>query len=120
LREEHSLRVFDNVVLKKIFGPKKDEVIGEWLRLHKEELCDLYSSPNILWVIKSRRMRWVGHMAHIGDRRSAYRVLVGTPERKIPLGGPRYRWEDNIKMDLQEVGWRGMDWIDVAQDGGLL
>jgi hypothetical protein len=81
-----------------------------------EELNDLYSSPNIIQVIKSRRMRWVGHVVHMGEGRGAYRILVGRPEGRRPLGRPRHRWEDNIKMDLQEVGWAGMDWIDMAQD----
>jgi hypothetical protein len=103
--------VFENRVLRRIFGPKRDEVIGEWRRLHNEEFNDLYSSPTIIRVIKSRRMRWAGHVA-----RGAYRVLVGRPEGRRPLGRPRSRWEDNIKMDLQEVGWGGMDWIDMAQD----
>jgi len=103
LREEHRLRVFENRVLRRIFGPKRNEVIGEWRKLHNEELNDLYSSPNIIQVIKSRRMKWVGHVAHMGERRGACRVLVGKPEGKRLLGRPRYRWEDNIKMDLQEV-----------------
>jgi len=115
LREEHRLRVFENGVLRRIFGPKKDEVTGEWRKLHNEELNDLYCSPNIFQVIKSRRMRWVGHVVHMGDRRGVYRVLVGKPEGKRPLGRPRCRWEDNIKMNLQEVGCGGMDWIKLAQ-----
>jgi hypothetical protein len=105
LREEHRLRVFENRVLRRIFGPKRDGVTGEWRRLHNEELNDLYSSPNIIWLIKSRRMRWAGHVARMGEGRVAYRVLVGRPEGRRPLGRPRCRWEDNIKMDLQEVGW---------------
>jgi hypothetical protein len=118
LREEHRLRVFENRVLRRIFGPKRDEVTGEWRRLHNEELNDLYSSPHsiIIWVIKSRRMRWAGHVARMGEGRGAYKILVGRPEGRRPLGRPRRRWEDNIKMDLQEVRWRGMDWIDMAQD----
>jgi hypothetical protein len=83
---------------------------------HDEELNDLYSSPNINRVIKSRRMRWAGHVVRIGEGRGAYRILMGRPERRRPLGRPRHRWEDDIKMDLQEVGWGGMDWIDMAQD----
>jgi hypothetical protein len=102
-------------VLRRIFGHKRDEVAGEWRRLHNEELNDLYSSPTIIRVIKSRRMRWAGHVARMGEGRGAYRILVGRPEGRRPLGRPRHRWEDNIKMDLQ-VGWEGMDWIDMAQD----
>ena len=89
---------------------------GEWRKLHNEELNDLFSSPNILWVIKSRSMRWAGHVACMGERRAVYRVLVWKPEGKRPLGRPRHRWEDNIKMDLQEVRCGGMDWIFLAQD----
>jgi hypothetical protein len=107
--------VFENSVLRGIFGPKRDEVTGEWRRLHNEELSDLYSSPNIIPVIKSRRMRWAGHVACMGEGRGAYRILVGRPEGRRPLGRPRRRWKDNIKMDLQEDGW-GMDWIDMDQD----
>jgi hypothetical protein len=114
LREEQRLRVFENRVLR-IFGPKGDEVAGEGRQLHNEELNDLYSSPNIIRVIKSRRMRWAGHVARTGAKRGAYRILVGRHEGRRPLGRPRRRWEDNIKMDLQEVGW-GMDWIELAQD----
>jgi hypothetical protein len=102
--------VFENSV------PKRDEVTGEWRRLHNEELNDLYSSPNIIREIKSRRMRWVGHVARMGEGRGAYRILVGRPEGRRPLGRPRRRWEDDIKMDLQEVGWEDVDWIDMAQD----
>jgi hypothetical protein len=105
LREEHRLTVFENRVLRRIFGPKTDGVTGEWRRPHNEELNDLYSSPNIIRLIKSRRMRWVGHVARMGEGRGAYRILVGRPEERRPLGRPRRRWEDNIKMDLQEVGW---------------
>jgi hypothetical protein len=116
LREECRLRVFENKVLRRIFGPKRDEVTGEWRRLHKKELYALYSSPNIIRVMKLRRLRWAGHVARMGERRGAYRALVGNPEGRRPLGRPRRRWEDNIKMDLQEVGWGGADWIDLAQD----
>jgi hypothetical protein len=102
--------VFENRVLRRIFGPKRDEVTGEWRRLHDEELNDLYSSPNIIRVIKSRRMRWTGHVARMGEKRSAYRIFMGIPEGRRPLGRPRRRWEDNIIMDLQEVGWgHGLD-----------
>jgi len=110
--------VFENRVLMRIFGPKRDEVTREWRKLHNDELNDLYSSPIIVWVIKSRRMSWAGHVARMGERRGVYRILVGKPEEKRPLGRPRHRWEDNIKMDLQEVGCGGMDWIVLAQDRG--
>ncbi|KAJ4431642.1 hypothetical protein ANN_20241 [Periplaneta americana] len=99
LREEHRLRVFENKVLRKIFGAKRDEVTGEWRKLHNTELHALYSSPDIIRKIKSRRLRWAGHVARMGESRNAYRVLVGRPEGKRPLGRPRRRWEDNIKMD---------------------
>ena len=99
-REERKLRVFQNMVLRRIFGPRRDEVRGEWRRLHNEELNDLYSSPNIVRVIKSRRMRWAGHVARMGEERGVYRVLVGKPEGKRPLGRPRHRWVDNIRMNL--------------------
>ena len=98
-----------------LFGPRKDEVTEEW-RFYSEELNDLYSSPNIVGVIKSRRMRWNGHVARMGEERGVYRVLVGKPEGRRPLGRPRSRWVDNIKMDLQEVGCGYMDWIGLAQD----
>jgi len=104
------------MVLSRIFGLGRDEVTGEWRRLHKEELNDLYSSPNIVRVIKSRRMRISGHLARMGEERGVYRVLVGKPEGKRPLGRPRRRRVDNIRMDLQEVGCGYMDWIGVAQD----
>ena len=116
LREERNVRVFENRVLRKRFGPRRDEVTGEWGRLHNEELNDLYSSPNIVRVIKSRRMKWVGHVARMGEERGVYRVLVGKPEGRRPLGRPRRRWADNIRMDLQEVGCVYMDWIGLAQD----
>jgi len=102
--------MFENRVLRRIFGPKRDEVRGEWRKLHNEELNDLYCSPNIVRVIKSRRIRWAGHVARMGEGRGVYRVLVWKPEGKRPLVRTRRRWEDNIKMDLQEVGsglWTG-------------
>jgi hypothetical protein len=103
-------------VLRRIFGPKRDEVMGEWRKLHNEELRDLYSSPSIIRIIKSRRMRWIGHVVRIGDKRNEYKLLVGEPEGKRPLGRPRYRWVDNIRMDLGEVGWGDVDGIGLAQD----
>jgi len=116
LREERKLRVFENMVLRRIFRPRRDEVTGEWRRLHNEELNDLYSSPNIVRVIKSRRMRCAGHVVRMGEERGVNRVLVGKPEGKRPLGRPRRRWVDNIRMDLQEVGCGYMDWIGLDQD----
>ena len=109
MREERRLRVFENRELRRIFGTERDEVTGEWRELHNEELNDLYYSINIIRVIKSRRMRWAGPVASMGERRGTYRVLVGKPEGKRPLGRPTCGWEDNIKMDLQEVGYGGMD-----------
>jgi len=106
--------VFENRVLRRVFGPKRDEVTGECRKLHKEELRDIYSLPNIVQVVKSR-MRWAGHVACMGEGRGVHRVLVGKPEGKKPLGRPRRRWEDNIKMDLQEVGG-DEDCMELAQD----
>jgi hypothetical protein len=108
--------VFENRVLRRIFGTKRDEVTGEWRKLHNEELRDLYSSPSIIRIIKSRRMRWAGHVARTGKKRNAYRLLVGKPEGKRPLGTPRCRWVDNIRMDIGEVGWGGVDWIGLVKD----
>ena len=115
LREERRLRVFENRVLRRVFGPKRDEVTGEWRKLHNEELRNLYL-PNIVRVVRSRRMRWAWHVARMGEGRGVHRVLVGQPEVKRPLGRPRRRWEDNIKMDLQEMGWGCGDWMELAQD----
>jgi hypothetical protein len=110
------MRVFENRVLSRIFGPKRDEVTGEWRKLHNEELNDLYCSPNIFRVIKSRILRWAGHVARTGESRGIYILLVGKPEGMRPLGGPRRRWEDNIKMVLQKFGCGCMDWIELSQD----
>jgi hypothetical protein len=108
--------VFENRVLRRIFGPRRDEVTGEWRKLHNEELHDFYSSPSIIRIIKTRRMRWVGHVARKGENRNAYRLSVGKPEGRRPLRRPR-RWSlDNIRMDLIEVGWGDVDWIGLAQD----
>src|SRR5215470_5597965 len=106
----------ENRLLRRIFVPKRDEATGEWRRLHHEELNDLYSSPNIIRVIKSRRMRWAWHVVRMGENRGSCRILVGRPKGRLPLGRTRRRWEGDIKMDLQEVGWVGMDWIELAQD----
>jgi hypothetical protein len=108
--------MFENLVLRRIHGPKRDKVTGEWRKLHNEELHDQYSSPNILRVIKSRTMIWAGHVARMRVERGVYRVLVGKTEGKRPLGRPRRRWEDNIRMDLQEVRCGSMDWIGLAHD----
>jgi hypothetical protein len=114
LKEEHRPRVSENRVLRRIFGPKREED-GSWRKLHNDELHSLYSSPNIVRVIKSRRMRWAGHVARMGEGRGVYRVLVGRPKGKRPLGRPRRRWEDNIKMDLREIGIDGANWIRVVR-----
>ena len=116
LREERRLRVFENRVLRRIFGHQRDEVTGEWIKLNNEELNDAYCLPNAVRVIKSRRKRWAGHVARMGERRGVYRVLVGKLEGKRPLRRPRHRWENSIKLDLQEVGCGYMDWIGPAQD----
>jgi hypothetical protein len=110
LREEHRLRVFENRVLR------RDEVTGECRKLHNEELRDLYFSLSIIRIIRSMRMSWAGHVARIGEKRNAYRLLVGKPEGKRPLGRPRRKWVDNIRTDLGEVGWGDVDWIGLAQD----
>jgi hypothetical protein len=115
LGEKHRLRVFENRVLRRIFGPKREED-GSWRKLHNDELHSLYSSPNIVRVIKSRRMRWAGHVACMGEGRGVYRVLVGRPKRKRPLGRPRRRWEDNIKMGLRQIEIEGANWIRPIQD----
>jgi hypothetical protein len=109
--------VFEKSVLSRVLGPKRDEVVGEWRKLHDEELNDLYCPPSIVRVIKSRRMRWAGHVARMGERRGLYRVLVGEPEGKRPLLRPRRKRKDTIEMDLQKVGCGGTDWIELAQSG---
>jgi hypothetical protein len=116
LREEHRLRVFENRVLRRIFGPKRDEVTEEWRKLHNEELHNLYSSPDIIMQVKSRRMRWAARVARRGKERKVYKILVGKPEERRPLGRPRRRWEDGIIMCLREIGLGGVDWIRLAQD----
>jgi hypothetical protein len=115
-RNKVLLGVFENRVFRKVFGPKRDEVTGEWRKLHNEELSDLYSLPNIVRVVKSRIMRWVGHVARVGEGRVVNRIQVGKPEGKIPLGRPRRRWEDDIKIDLQEVEGGCGDWMELSQD----
>jgi hypothetical protein len=115
--------VFEKRVLRRIFGPKTEEGTGERRRLHNEELYVLYSSPNISRVIKSRRMKWAGHVARMGDSRVAYRVLMWRPEGKKTLARPRRRWEENSKINLQEVGWgtwTGLIWLRVGTGDGHL
>ena len=121
LREKRRLRVFENSVLRRVFGPKRGEVTGEWRKLHNEELSNLYSLPNIVRVLKSRRMRWAGHVERMWEGRGVHRVLMGKPEGKRLLGRPRRRWEDNIKVDLQEVGrGTGWSWFRIGTGGGHL
>ena len=115
MREERRLRVFENRVLRRIFGPKRDEVTGDWRKLHNEELNDLYCSHNIVRVIKWRRMRWVGNVARMGEKIGVYRVMIGIPEGNRPLRRPRRRWED-IKLNLQVVGCGNLDWIELTQN----
>jgi hypothetical protein len=122
---EKRLRVFENKVLRRIFGPKRDEVTGEWRRLHNKELYALYATPNIIRVITSIRLRWAGHVTRMGER-EAYRVSLEKPKGKRPLGSPRSRWEDNIRMDIREVvwggggTWTGSIWLRTGTGGGLL
>jgi hypothetical protein len=116
VREEHKLWAFENRVLRRIFGRKRDGVTGGWRKLHNEDLHNLYSSPSIIRIIKSMRMRWAGHVARMGEKRNVYMLLVGKPEGKRPLGRPRRRWVDNIKMILLEIGLNVVDWIGLAQD----
>jgi hypothetical protein len=123
LREERRLRVFENRVLRRVFGPKRDEVTGEWTKLHNEKLNDLYSLPIIVRVVKSRRMRWAGHLARMGEERGVNRVLVGKPEGKRPLGRLRRRWEYNIKWmfrKLEGVVRTGWSWLRIGTGGGHL
>ena len=110
--------MFENRVLRRMFGPKSDEVTGEWRKLHNEELNDLYTLPNIVRVVKSRRVRWAGHVARMGEDRGVHRVLIGKPEGKRPLGRPRHRWEDNIKLEWV-VGTR-WSWLKIGTGGGHL
>jgi hypothetical protein len=124
LGEQHRLRVFENRVLRGIFGPKRDEVTGEWRKLHNGDLHKLCSSPDIIRQVKSRRMRLAGHVARMGEGGNMYRILVGNPEGKRPLGRPRRRWEDGIKMDLREIGRGGgvlsvFTWLRRGTVGGL-
>jgi hypothetical protein len=119
LREEHRLRVLENRVLR-IFGPKRNEVTGGWRKLHNEELLNLYSSPSIIRMIKSRRMRWAGYVARMGEKRNAYRTLVGKSEGKRPLERPKRRWVDHMKMDLRQMGWVGSIWLRTRTRGGIL
>jgi hypothetical protein len=114
--------MFKNRVLRRIFGPRKDEETGEWRKPHNEELHDLYSSPNIIRVIKSRRMRLKGHVARTGDRKGAYRPMVGKPMGKRQIGRPKLGWDDNIKMDLKWDGraWTGLIWLRIGTIGGYL
>jgi hypothetical protein len=107
--------MFENRLPSRIFGPNREEVIGEWRKLHNEELRDFYSSPSIIRIIKSRRIRWAGHVTRMGEKGNTYRLLVGKPEGKRPLGRPRRRWVDNIIMDLGEVGWDDVDRIGLSK-----
>jgi hypothetical protein len=116
LREEDRRGVFENRVLRRIFGLKRDEATGEWRKLHNKELHDLYSSPSIIRIMNPRRMRWAGYVARMSEKRNAYRLLVGKPEGRRSLVRPKRRWLDNIRMDLVEVGWGDVDWIGLAQD----
>jgi hypothetical protein len=119
LREEHRLRVFENRVLRRIFGPKRDEVTGGWRKLQNDELHGLYSSPGIVRMIKARKMSWAGHVACMGEVRGAYNILLGRPEGRRPLGRPRCRWEDNTMLDLRKIGFGDVGCIHLAQDRDL-
>jgi hypothetical protein len=123
IKEEHRLRVFENRVLRRIFGPKRDEVTAEWRKLHNGRLHNLYSSPDIVRQIKARRMRWAGHVARMREGRKFYGVLVEKPEGKRPLGRQRRRWKNGLEMDLRVIGWgvwSGFTWLRVGTGGGLL
>jgi hypothetical protein len=111
--------MFASRVLRRLFGPKRDEVTGEWRMLHSEELHNLQSSPDIIRQVKSSRVRWAGHVVRIGEERKMYKVLVGKPEGKRPLGRPRRRWENGIRIDLREIGLGGVDWIRLSQERDL-
>jgi hypothetical protein len=115
IRDRNHTKLFENRVLRRIFGPKRGEVTGEWRKLHNEDLHDLYSSPIIIRIMKARRMRWTGHVARMGENIIPY-LLMGKPEGRRPLGRPRRRWLDSIRMGLVEVGWGDVDWIGLAQD----
>jgi hypothetical protein len=108
--------VFENRVLRRVFGPKRDEVTGEWRKLHNEELRNLYSSTDIIRQVKSRRMRWAEHVARMGEDIKMYKILMGKPEGRRPLERPRRRWEDGVRIDLREIGLGSVDWIRLAQD----
>jgi hypothetical protein len=115
--------VFETRVLRRIFEPKRIKVTGEWRKWHSEELHNLYSSPNIIRQITSRRMRWAGHVARRGEERKLYKILVGNTEGRRPLGRPRRGWKDGIRMDLRESGWglwSGFSWLRIGTGGGLL
>jgi hypothetical protein len=110
--------VFESRVLRRMFGPKRDEVTGEWRKLRQEKLSDLYCSPSIIWVIRLRRMRWVDHIAPMGRGEACSEIVMGKPEGKRPVGRNRHRWENYIKMDVNKVGDGGIQWIELAQDRG--
>ena len=117
LREERRLRVFENTLLRRVYGPKRDEITKEWRKLHNEELSELYSLPNIVRVVKSRRMRWAGHVARMGEGRGVYRVLVGKPQGKRPFGRPRRRWENNTRIKISSGSGRGLWGLDGVGSG---